>query len=289
MSNYKFSGHETFHCRHFWIKKGVDFVDNGHSFKSDTAVVELGVGKNMAASINYWLQVFDLVEDNSLSDFAKKIFRENGFDPYLEDISTIWLLHYKLLKKNSASIYRLIFEEFRKTRVSSEFTVNQLFDFLNRKLILNDQSISSTTIDADIKVFIKNYISSNEKNNKNLEDDFSSIFIALNLISTIPDSFENGLPIYLIEYNAKNNLNPLILLYAIKDSFVDEISIPVSDIQTKVSDLFLCNREGTEEKLLFLQENGYLVYKENAGRKEIQFKDNRDIWDILNEYYETYA
>lgn len=289
MSNYKFSGHETFHCRHFWIKKGVDFVDNGYSFKSDTAVVELGVGKNMVTSINYWLQVFDLIEDNSLSDFAKKIFRENGFDPYLEDISTIWLLHYKLLKKNSASIYRLIFEEFRKTRVSSEFTVNQLFDFLNRKLVLNDQSISSTTIDSDIKVFIKNYISSNERSNKNLEDDFSSIFIALNLISTIPDSFENGLPIYLIEYNNKNNLNPLILLYAIKDSFEDEISIPVSEIQSKVSDLFLCNREGTEEKLLFLQENGYLVYKENAGRKEIQFKDNRDIWDILNEYYETYA
>ncbi len=50
---YKFSGHETFHCRHFWLKKGYDFVNQGHTFSEDTAVVDLGVGQNMVKPINY--------------------------------------------------------------------------------------------------------------------------------------------------------------------------------------------------------------------------------------------
>ncbi|HRW22723.1 MAG TPA: DUF4007 family protein, partial [Bacteroidales bacterium] len=53
-----FSGHETFHCRTFWLKKGYDFLVSGNNtFKNEeAAVVELGVGKNMVASIRYWMK-----------------------------------------------------------------------------------------------------------------------------------------------------------------------------------------------------------------------------------------
>ena len=287
MNNLRFSGHETFHCRHFWIKKGVDFVAQNKDFKSDDAVVDLGVGKNMVSSINYWLQAFDLVKNSNNTELAEKIIYDLGFDPFLEDIGSIWLLHYKLLKNDYSSIYKLIFNDFRKNRVSSEFTTKQVFDFINRKLIQLNQNVSQNTLENDIKVFLRNYVSSNKKGDKNLEDDLSSVFLSLNLISILPEIHEQGQQIYVIEYDNKLNLSPLILLFAIKDIFDDEISISVNDIQLNVSDLFLCNREGTEDKLLKLQELGYLVYKEDAGRKEIQFKDNRHKWDILRDYYEN--
>ena len=51
-----FSGHETFVCRHFWLKKGYDFIKSGHSFSQDDAVVRLGVGKNMVTAISFWLK-----------------------------------------------------------------------------------------------------------------------------------------------------------------------------------------------------------------------------------------
>ncbi len=51
MSNLYFSGHEKFHCRQFWLKKGYDFVQAGHKFSDKDAVVDLGVGKNMVGSI----------------------------------------------------------------------------------------------------------------------------------------------------------------------------------------------------------------------------------------------
>ena len=61
ITQFKFSGHETFHCRHFWLKKGVDHLSAGNSFKNKEAVVELGVGKNMVTSISHWLKAFGLV------------------------------------------------------------------------------------------------------------------------------------------------------------------------------------------------------------------------------------
>ncbi|EHB92510.1 hypothetical protein HMPREF9450_00714 [Alistipes indistinctus YIT 12060] len=48
-----FSGHETFACKSHWMKRGYEFVLEGHNFNDDEAVVHLGVGKNMVASINF--------------------------------------------------------------------------------------------------------------------------------------------------------------------------------------------------------------------------------------------
>jgi hypothetical protein len=54
VNNLKFSGHESFHCRPFWLKKGFDFMNTNQQF-TDKAGIELGVGKNMAGSIRFWL------------------------------------------------------------------------------------------------------------------------------------------------------------------------------------------------------------------------------------------
>jgi hypothetical protein len=57
-----FSGHDTFHCRHLWLKKGYDFVKGGHKFSDDDSVVLLGVGKNMVSSIYYWMNAFGMID-----------------------------------------------------------------------------------------------------------------------------------------------------------------------------------------------------------------------------------
>ena len=48
---FTFSGHETFHCRQLWLKKGYDFVKNGNKFTDNESVVLLGVGKNMVSAL----------------------------------------------------------------------------------------------------------------------------------------------------------------------------------------------------------------------------------------------
>ena len=43
MGKLSFSGHEKFHCRQFWLKKGYDFLCDARNFSDDDAVVAFGV------------------------------------------------------------------------------------------------------------------------------------------------------------------------------------------------------------------------------------------------------
>ncbi len=284
MSTYRFSGHETFHCRHFWLKKGYDFLNQSGSFSSNEALVELGVGKNMVTSIGHWMRVFGLLQDGCLTDFATQLFGTDGLDPYLEDRGTMWLLHFRLVNSES-SIYKMVFEDFRKMRVSSEFTPKQISEFISRKVSADGSSFSDSTYQNDVKVFLRNYIATNKKEVKALEDDYASVLIGLNLLSVVPDVLVDGEALYTMEYNRKDDLPEEIFLFCLLETFEKEVSISFADIQNKVSDLFLCNRDGTDQKLLRLQESGYLVYKEDAGRREIQLKETIDKWDVLKSYY----
>src|SRR5690349_6757983 len=115
---YTFSGHESFQCRNLWLKKGFDYIIEGNSFTSDDAVVRLGVGKNMVAAIRFWLKAFNIISSKEqVTEFGRKLFGDNGWDPYLEDDASLWLLHYQLVKNNFASTYNIIFNEFRREKI----------------------------------------------------------------------------------------------------------------------------------------------------------------------------
>lgn len=287
MSNFKFSGHETFQCRHFWMKKGFDFVTKNGDFKSSEALVELGVGKNMVSSMNHWLKAFKLVDDiGEITEFGAIIFDNEGLDPYLEDLGTQYLLHFNLINNSSlASIYKLAFEDFRRTRISSEFTEDQLLDFIIKTLIKSGDSVSEKSIKNDIKVFIRTYFSASKRGSKSIEDDYASILIGLGFIDQIQGIFVQGQPMFKINYSEQRLLDYRLLLFLILDTFRDQTSISVQDIQSEVSDKLLCNREGTENKLIEMDKLGLIIYKEDAGRKEIQLKRSLDKLDLLKSYY----
>lgn len=97
---YIFSGHESFPCKSLWLKKGYDFVVQEKNFSNPDAVIDLGVGKNMVASIHYWLRVFKICKGNQPTWFGRYLFDEtNGKDKYIEDLATLWLLHFSLVLK----------------------------------------------------------------------------------------------------------------------------------------------------------------------------------------------
>ena len=50
----RFSGHQTFALRYGWLEKGYEFTLRGKRFSHESAIVDLGVGKNMVDSIKYW-------------------------------------------------------------------------------------------------------------------------------------------------------------------------------------------------------------------------------------------
>ena len=181
-NKFTFSGHDTFHCRHLWLKKGYEFVKKGNKFANEDSVIELGVGKNMVAAIAFWMKAFGIVDKvGNLTDFSHYIFDdEKGKDPYIEDDATLWLLHYQLVTQNVASTYNIIFNEFRKERI--EFTNNIYSSFISRKIEgLGLTKISEATISKDFEVLSKMYIRTNSQS-QDKEDTFSGILTELNII-----------------------------------------------------------------------------------------------------------
>ncbi len=289
----QFTGHESFICKQLWLKKGYDFVKNKGDFNNEAAVIELGVGKNMVASVSYWLKAFGITDpNNNISEFGNFLFDdEKGVDPYIEDIATIWLLHYNLNKIEKASIYSLFFNEFRKGR--PDFTKSQLLNFIKLKLEQSDQKgANENTVLGDINVFIRNYLKPTSKETKiDIEEDFSSLMIDLDLMQSFKSEDSEGkiTDWYKAENKIQIDLPENILLFALLDNNTYGNSINFREILNGLHSpgtIFLLNEVGLLDKLTKIA-NIYdsITYSETAGVREIQFKSKPNKWKILNDYY----
>lgn len=289
----QFSGHESFICKHFWLKKGYDYIVKNNDFNSESAVIGLGVGKNMVTSISYWLKAFGLLDsNNSRTELANYIFDEkNGYDPYIENLATVWLLHYSLIKTNKASVYSLFFNDFRKGR--TDFTKEQFLSYVRRILEGEGQkNINSNTINSDISVFIRNYLKPSFKETKiDIEEDFSSLMIDLDLMKSYKAENAEGKIVewYKVENSLQVDLPPEIVLFSILDNDAYSKSISFKELlvgPNSPGNIFALNEEGLYQKLDTIVKNTKgLTYTETAGIRELQIKSSITKWDILNGYY----
>src|SRR3990172_4632433 len=101
--SYRFSGHETFPCRYAWLPKAFAAVaDNPLTFADEeSAMIRLGVGKNMVGAIGLWVQASTIASAKKGGGYEPTILGtavlgKDGFDPFLEDIRTLWLIHWNL-------------------------------------------------------------------------------------------------------------------------------------------------------------------------------------------------
>ena len=279
----RFSGHDTFHCREHWILKGIHYVkENGDCFKAEKAPVELGVGKNMVRSIQYWLRAFNILsysDDNQFSEFAELLFlKEDSFDEYLEHPSSLWLLHYNLCFRTYASLYKLIFTDFFGDRLALEFSEDQILNFIHRKLIEGGvkSKPSDNTLRTDFKVFVKTYVSP-KKNIKTIEDDFDAPLIGLYLLEETNRFNDYKQPIYRLNIGDQNDLCPYIFAYCLIESFWNENTIDLNNIFFTIGGIFCLTQMGFDSKVEHLCHlDNRFVLKKDAGLKLLQIKGNQE-------------
>jgi len=271
---YTFSGHESFHCRQLWLKKGYDHLQANRSFTDADAVVALGVGKNMVTSIKYWLKAFNLInlsdEPTALADF---IFGNGGFDPYLEDDQSLWLLHYELIKNNFSSIYSLIFNDFRKEKM--QFTKEQFQSFALRKI----ENVNLKTVADDFDVFKKMYLNKSE-DGKISEDSFLGLLADLQLLKL------QSKGVYYINQTERPSLTPQVLLYSILDNERYGYSISLQSLENdedSPGNIFALSRQDLLDKVEVLASTyDWITYNDQAGVKELQFKHKPEPLSIFN-------
>lgn len=71
----------------------------------DEAIVEMGVGKNMVRSIRFWAAAAGIIKTDgnggyAITEFGDTLFGDCGLNPFIEDIQTLLLLHWKLANAN---------------------------------------------------------------------------------------------------------------------------------------------------------------------------------------------
>jgi hypothetical protein len=286
----QFSGHESFICKHLWLKKGFDFQGN---FADESAVVELGVGKNMVTSIAYWLKAFGIKEnDNVNSEISEYLFNaKNGRDPYIENIASLWLLHYYLIKTNKASLYSLFFNHFRRGR--TEFTREHLHNFLKR--ILEDEKLKSfneNTLKSDVSVFLRSYLRPSSKETKiDIEEDFSALLIDLGIMTnyeTVNDE-KKIVEWYVVPNKDQIDLPLEVVLFSILDNYGNINSISFSELLigfNSPGQIFCLHEDGLYLKIeAITKKYRQITYSESAGIRQIQFKGNLNKWEVLNGCY----
>ncbi len=260
---------------------------------ADDATSILGVGKNMVASIDYWLLAFGIRNiENEGTPLGDYIFGEGGKDPYLEDKGTLWLLQYLLVNTDIASIYSLMFKNFRKKHLNAQFTLEQIHSDVKRELSKKDEEVASQSIEKDVRVFLKTYFVDNKKGRMN-EDDLSSLLIDLELVEkTETNLTSDGRETFKIRVTDRKDIPSEImaffLLNSIRSLGKQDVSLSFDELQWHIADAIACNRDGLEQHIQKLQDkyNSWLVYKEDAGRREIQIKGKRpSLFHPLDEYY----
>lgn len=279
-NNLTFSGHDTFHCRHFWLKKGFDFKQRDKSFPDPDASLELGVGRNMVTAVRYWLRAFDLVDDDdNVKNLAKRLFDDNGWDPFLEDEGTLWLLHYLLIKKQFASIYRIIFSELRKYK--PEFNLKHFSDYIKRE----KGDFNPNTLKKDFGVFQKTYLA--KKDEKDLEESLSGLLTELNLVEEVKRDKHTYLH---VANKERSNIPYHIILYAILDNPDYGQSISFNSFYhdaVGVGNVFALTEDGLFQKIEEITQNYKdIIFTNEAGVRELQFKISKpNAMKILEEYY----
>lgn len=278
-----FAGHETFHCRPFWLKKGYDFLEQKRRFTDEDAVAYLGVGKNMVTSIRFWMKAFGMADDNGLSEIGQRLLSDDGWDPYLEDIGSLWLLHYHLVKEQHNSIASIVFKELRDR--TPEFSVRHYTSFVANEGV----KVSPKTLERDFNTFLRNY---RDKEGDEL-DDLSGLLADLQLVGMTKvdakdETDRKARKVYYIERKKRSSLPPEILLYAILDSIPDQLSLSLPVLMEEVGKTFALDRDGMLELLTDIEKKHKGVNLSRvAGVYELQFKKRPEPMTVLAAYYEA--
>ena len=127
-----------------------------------------------------------------------------------------------------------------------------------------------------------------DANSKDKDDIYSGILTELGLVKAYRKDKDDY---YLIENTERDEIPEEVLLYSILDNSSFDASINLSNIETDkngATSVFAINRPGLISKIESLAKKyDYLVYNDQAGVKELQFKRRPDPFSILKEYYEN--
>jgi len=278
----QFSGHETFPLRYGWLKKAYDRVvetedkpDNKIACWGDDAIARFGVGKNMVASMRHWATFTGILNEPSgtntvrTTKLGQLLFSDNGLDPYMENPSTLWLIHWQLAARPEKTTWFWAFNYYP----AITFDRDHLSKGIER--LAKDQGwprVSSRTIKNDIACFIRTYVAQQSSSQSGHDDALESPLTELGLIRAVGkrDGFR-------FVRGHKSTLSDGVFLYALVDfwsRFSGAATLSFESIAHAPGGpgrVFLLDENDIVDRLAILDDvtGGFLRWSETAGLKQV--------------------
>jgi hypothetical protein len=287
----KFRAHDTFFIRKGWLSKGVkNILKDPSVFLSRDAnpMDTLGIGANMVKALRYWLQAVGLAQEpsNGKRDQTLTVLGEiiHKNDPYVEELGTLWLLHYRLAtNQEDATAWYYFFNEFK----TIEFTRDDFVIQINSYLRIQGEEIAERSIEDDYNCIISTYVPRIKLNPKkfNPEDNIDCPLGELGLI----DIVNKKAKIYKKSFPKKDTLHPLILLAVIVERANGEKSVRISEIQNDAKNagkVFNLDIIALTTLLYKIELLGFIKVVRTAGLDVIEIKTDLDFFGCVKEYYQ---
>ena len=288
----KFRAHDTFFIRKGWLNKGMRNVNKDPAVFMGTngnPMDILGIGANMVKALRYWLQAVNLTsEPNSgkreqtFTEFGRVVF-EN--DPYIEEMGTLWLLHYQLAKnKDEATAWYYFFNEFKPSEFTKEDFVKQLSNYIR----INGEEVSERSLEDDYNCIINTYVPRIKSSPERVQPE-SNIDCPLGELGLIDISNKKE-KIYKKSVPKKDTIHPLILLAVILDQANGETSIKISSIQNdpcNAGKIFNLDIIALTALLYKIELLGYIKVVRTAGLDVIRIEKPMSFLECLQEYYDS--
>lgn len=221
----RFSGHESFACRYAWLPKAYQgLLTNPRLFNDEEpAMIVLGIGKNMVRSLRFWVEAMGVAEPNAkdrsldLTTFGHAIFGDAGFDPYLEDERTHWLLHWKLASNRARPLFawQFLISEWPLP----EFTRSEALAAFKRESANIGEAHSDVTLGQHLDVFLHTYLP-NRASNVGIEESLDGPLVDLRFLQVVGERRSDAgrwEPVYAFRREPKPEISQTLFDFCLED------------------------------------------------------------------------
>lgn len=304
---FRFSGHESFACRYAWLPKALQAIGSDPRIFTDEerAMVKLGVGKNMVRSIRFWVEATGMAQPALAhglepTEVGRWIFDPKGFDPYLEDIQTLWLIHWNLSTHVDDPLFAWDFLINRWQE--PELTESAILNAFAREAATHERKrpLSQVTLQQHFHVFLHTYIPTRGRKAEIAEDNLDCPLTELDLLLKIGErETDSGRfsreDVYAFRREDKLEISAALFTYCLNDYWekmapnektlsVQSIAmgvaspgqvfkIPEADIYTRLADI----RDLT---------GGVLRYQESPALQQVHRSDSVNCKRLLAQAYQ---
>lgn len=305
---YRISGHESFPCRYAWLPKAVKWVEEKPLLFADEqeAMVDLGVGKNMVRSIRFWAQAVEIIESagkgagHRLTDFGRAILGSDGADPFLEDIRTLWLLHWKLATTTPAPLlaWDYLLNRWQDPTLAPSLAVAALM----KEAANEDQQLSPVTIQQHFDTFLHTYVPTRGRKGEVQEDNLDSPLVELELLIKAGEREIDGggrrEPIYAFRREEKPDITPELFAYCVAYFWLQrhprEETLPFSTVATghgSPGQIFKLPEGDIRTRLASIERetSGSLTFSDAANLQQLRRRRELDLAELLDEIYSLEA